>query len=54
VELVFTQFFETITDAVAAERQLKGWSRAKKEAVIRGEWDRLPKLAKRGSKNTQP
>jgi len=47
VTLVFDQHFETITDAIAAERQIKGWSRATKEAVIRGEWNRLPELAKR-------
>jgi predicted GIY-YIG superfamily endonuclease len=47
VTLVFAQHFERITDAIAAERQIKGWSRAKKEAVIRGEWHRLPELAKR-------
>jgi putative endonuclease len=47
VTMVYAQHFETITDAIAAERQVKGWSRAKKEAMIRGEWDRLPELAKR-------
>jgi predicted GIY-YIG superfamily endonuclease len=30
VELVFSHAFERITDAVAAERQIKGWSRKKK------------------------
>jgi putative endonuclease len=45
--MVFCQHFETITDAIAAERQVKGWSRAKKEALINGEWNRLPELAKR-------
>jgi putative endonuclease len=33
VALVFAQHFEIITDAIAAERQIKGWSRAKKEAL---------------------
>ena len=33
--------------AVARERQLKGWTRAKKEALIHGEWDALTLLAKR-------
>jgi putative endonuclease len=47
VAMVFAQHFETITDAIAAERQVKGWSRAKKEAMIKGEWNRLPELAKR-------
>jgi putative endonuclease len=30
VELVFHQEFDRITDAIAAERQVKGWRRAKK------------------------
>ena len=47
VMLVFAQHFEIITDVIAAERQVKGWSRAKKEALIRGEWNRLPQLARR-------
>src|SRR4051812_7336037 len=34
VTLVFSQWFDRITDAIAAERQVKGWSRAKKEALI--------------------
>jgi putative endonuclease len=46
VTLVYSQDFERITDAVAAERKLKGWSRAKKEALIAGEFNRLPGLAK--------
>jgi putative endonuclease len=44
---VFAQHFEIISDAIAAERQVKGWSRAKKEAMINGEWNRLSELAKR-------
>jgi putative endonuclease len=47
VRLVFSQWFERITDAIAAERQVKGWSRAKKEALIRGDFDRLPELSRR-------
>src|SRR5256885_16948454 len=38
VVLVFSQWFDRITDAIAAERQVKGWSRAKKEALIRGDF----------------
>src|SRR6516225_3314412 len=49
VAMVYAQHFETIADAVAAERQVKGWSRAKKEAMIKGEWKRLPELAQRRS-----
>jgi putative endonuclease len=47
VRLVFTQHFDAITDAIAAERQLKGWSRAKKEALIAGNWSRVKFLALR-------
>jgi len=41
VRLVFSQHFGSIADAVAAERQVKGWSRAKKEALIAGDWNAL-------------
>ncbi len=47
VELIYSETFERITDAIAAERQLKGWSRAKKEALVRGDINSLRKLAKR-------
>ena len=47
VALVFSQWFERITDAIAAERQVKGWSRAKKEALIRGDFEQLRILASR-------
>ena len=46
VELVFHQEFDHITDAIAAERQVKNWSRAKKEALIRGDFASLRRLAK--------
>ena len=48
VTLLFSQYFSVITDAIAAERQVKGWSRAKKEALIAGKFDRLPGLSQRG------
>jgi putative endonuclease len=50
VELVFHQEFDRITDAIAAERQVKGWRRDKKEALIRGELTLLPMLAQRGAR----
>jgi len=40
--------FQRITDAIAAERQIKGWSRAKKEALITGNFNLISVLAKRG------
>jgi putative endonuclease len=47
VALVWQQDFDRYTDAIAAERQIKGWGRAKKEALIRGDYDALRMLAKR-------
>jgi putative endonuclease len=45
--LMFSEWFDQVTDAIAAERQVKGWSRAKKEALIRGDFGRLRELSKR-------
>ena len=47
VTLVFSEWFDQVADAIAAERQVKGWSRAKKEALIRGDFGRLRELSKR-------
>lgn len=47
VELVFTETYDRIIDAIARERQIKGWSRAKKEALIALAYERLPELASR-------
>jgi putative endonuclease len=49
VTLVFSQWFERITDAIENERKLKKWSRAKKEAFIRGDFVALRQLAARRS-----
>ena len=53
VTLVFSQWLDRITDAIEAERQVKGWSRAKKEALIRGEFGRLPELSRRRRPHSQ-
>jgi putative endonuclease len=47
VTLVWSQHFERITDAIGAERQIKGWSRAKKEALINSNWSSVQSLARR-------
>ncbi|MFO0990672.1 MAG: GIY-YIG nuclease family protein [Hyphomicrobiales bacterium] len=47
VTLVYTERFDLIVDAVAAERRIKGWSRAKKEALINGDWSTLQARSKR-------
>lgn len=46
VELVFTETYDRILDAIARERQIKGWSRAKKEALIAYDYEALPDLAR--------
>ena len=45
-KLVWAGEFPTRYEAIAMERRLKGWSRAKKLALIRDDWDSISKLAK--------
>jgi len=47
VQLVWHQEFAERDQAFAAERQIKGWSRAKKEALIRGDWDAIQLLSRK-------
>ena len=49
VELIFSQWFDRITDTIENERKLKKWSRTKNEAFIRGDFESLQQLAKRKS-----
>ena len=49
VYLVWSDYFDRITDAIAVERKIKGWSRAKKEALIKGDWTEIKRLARRRS-----
>jgi putative endonuclease len=46
VELIWTDSFPTRDDAFFAERKLKGWSRAKKEALVAGDWALVSQLAR--------
>ena len=50
VQLVFASESCTREEAQANERRLKGWSRAKKEALIRRDWERISILAQRYSR----
>jgi putative endonuclease len=45
VKLVYTEQFSTRLEALEAELRIKGWSRAKKHALIAGDWDRISRLA---------
>ena len=47
VKLVWSEYFPQITDAIATERKIKGWSRAKKDALVNNDWDSIVKLSKR-------
>ena len=46
VALVWSDTFTTRDEAFAAERKLKGWGRAKKQALIAGDWERVSMLAR--------
>ncbi|MGP1281622.1 MAG: GIY-YIG nuclease family protein [Parasphingopyxis sp.] len=46
VELVWQQDFPARDQARAAERQIKGWRREKKQALIDGDWDLLSELSR--------
>jgi putative endonuclease len=48
VRLVFSEQFPTREEALTCERQIKGWSRKKKEALMRGDWAEVSRLAHRG------
>lgn len=52
VTLVWSEHFDRITDGIAAERQVKGWSRAKKEALMRGDWTSVQQFARRRAGRT--
>ena len=47
VTLVFSEEFSTREEALACEQQIKGWSRKKKEALMRGDWAEVSRLAQR-------
>lgn len=46
VVLKYEEHFNDINAAIAWEKQIKGWSRKKKEALFNRDWDEIKKLAK--------
>ncbi|MCH8224612.1 MAG: GIY-YIG nuclease family protein [Chloroflexi bacterium] len=54
VSLVFSEEFPTRYDALERERQIKGWSRRKKEALINKDWDALTALSKSRGSTSSP
>lgn len=47
VELVFIEEFDDIGSAYRREKQIQGWSRRKREALIAGEYASLPEMSQR-------
>lgn len=45
--------YQYVNDAIRREKQIKGWSRKKKEALIKGDFDELIRLAKRRGKSDE-
>ncbi len=45
IKLVFSERFSDVNQAIQLEKQLKGWSRKKKEALINGNFDLLVRLS---------
>ena len=55
LQLAWQGEFETRDSALAFEQQIKGWSRAKKEALIASDWERVRELARsRGGAGASP
>jgi len=52
VKLVYSSSFNDITEAINFEKQIKGWSRKKKEALMRGDFDALVLLSKSKTKTS--
>ena len=50
VELAWSGWYDSIAEAFAIEKRIQGWSRAKREALIRGEYGELPRLSQNASK----
>jgi putative endonuclease len=46
LQLVFSQTFATREEALVMERRIKGWNRAKKTALIAGDWREISRIAK--------
>ena len=46
VTLVYAEVHDRVDTAFAREKQVQGWSRAKKEALIEDRWEDLPELSR--------
>ena len=53
VELVYVEQFLRVEDAFHREKQIQGWSRNKKEALMKGAFNQLPSLSRNYSEYGQ-
>ena len=53
VKLVYGEEYERVADAYYREKQVQNWSRAKREALINGNHEMLPALAKKKFQKNQ-
>ena len=51
--IIWSQDCATRAEALAAELQIKGWSRKKKESMMRGDWENVALLAKKDFGNRE-
>jgi putative endonuclease len=54
VELLYYEEFDRIDEAFNREKQVQGWSRKKKEALINREYGKLPELSRNYSQYGRP
>lgn len=54
IELVYSENFPTRLEALEAEQKIKGWSRAKKEALIENDWTKIKKIVRDEKTSTPP
>ncbi|MDB5094589.1 MAG: putative endonuclease containing a domain [Candidatus Eremiobacteraeota bacterium] len=54
LNLVHVSEFQTPTEAIAAEKKLKGWTHAKKHAFVRGDWGELRRLSRGAVRDEGP
>jgi putative endonuclease len=52
--IIYSERYDTFKEARKREAQVKRWSRAKKEALIRGDFKKLVKLSKSSEMKQRP
>lgn len=53
VRLVWAQEFESVAEAYAMEKRVQGWGRAKRQALIDGDYERLRSLSRSPDQATE-